>query len=137
VLSFQDSFVVSPNDDKAPKELVKFSDDGMYTKDGMTVTDAVAEMKADGYERAGVKQRMVVVGAIQSASKSDKYNDTPVQFDLSPETRVLFQRYQALAAYGIRTGKLTADKVLRVKAVTRLVTKGSNTYTVADFSTAT
>lgn len=136
LMSWQDAYVISPQDDKAPKEQVKFSDDGITCSDGTLVSDYLAELKADGWQRAGIKKRMTVVGAIESASKTDKYNGVPVQFDLSPETRVLFQRYQATVAYNVSIGKYDAQKVGRIKAVTRLVTKGNNTYTVADFSVA-
>lgn len=133
LISWQDSYTVSANDDKAPKESVRFSDDGVYLKDGTPVDEYIAELKADGWARAGKKQRAVVVGGIQQAAKSANFNGMPVQFDLSPESRNLWVRYQALSAYGQRAGKLTAEKVKNVKATTRLVTKGSNTYTVVDF----
>ncbi len=136
LLSFQDSFTITPNDDKAPIETIKFSDDGITCKDGTSVADHLANLKAEGYSKAGVKQRMVVVGAVLSASKTDKLNGSLVQFDLSPETRVLFERFRAITAYGVKVGKVDPTKGFSVKAVTRLVTKGSNTYTVADFQLA-
>ena len=136
LLSFQDSYTVTPNQDKAPVETLKFSDDGVTCNDGTPVAQHIADLKEQGYEKAGVKHRCVVVGALQSASKSDKFNDSLVQFDLSPETRVLFERYRATTAYLVRAGKVQADKAARIKGVTRLVTKGSNTFTVSDFSVA-
>lgn len=136
LLSFQDSYTVTPNQDKAPVETLKFSDDGVTCSDGTPVVQHIADLKEQGYDKAGVKHRCVVVGALQSASKSDKFNDSLVQFDLSPETRVLFERYRATTAYLVRTGKVQADKAARIKGVTRLVTKGSNTFTVSDFSVA-
>lgn len=136
LLSFQDAYVVSAGSDKADKDTLSFSNDGITCTDGRSVADAVAGLREQGWDKAGVKHRLTVVGAVQSASKTDKLNGSLVQFDLSPESRVLFQRYQATAAYGIRVGKLTKDKALQIKASTRLVTKGSNTYTVVDFVTA-
>jgi len=136
LLSFQDSFTITPNEDGAPVETLKFSDDGVTCKDGMPVAEHLANLKAEGYAKAGVKQRMVVVGAMLSAAKTDKLNDQLVQLDLSPETRVLFDRFRATTAYGVKVGKIDPSKCSRIKAATRLVTKGSNTYTVADFSLA-
>ena len=132
LLSFQDSYTVTPNEDKAPVETLKFSDDGVTCKDGMLVVDHILNLKAEGYAKAGVKHRLVVVGAVESAAKSDKLNGNLVQFDLSPESRVLFDRFRATTAYGVRVGKIDPAKCTRIKATTRLVTKGSNTYTVAD-----
>lgn len=136
LLSWQDSYTVTTNEDKAPIETLKFSDDGITCKDGTPVADHVAALKEQGYIKAGVKHRLVVVGAVHSAAKSDKYNGNLVQFDLSPESRVLFQRYQATTAWGVKAGKLLPEQVVQVKGATRLVTKGSNTYTVVDFTTA-
>ncbi len=136
LLSYQDSYTVTPNVDKAPEGTLKFSDDGITCKDGTAVADHIAALKEMGYDKAGIKHRLVVVGAVQSAAKSDKLNDSLAQFDLSPETRVLFDRYRATIGYMTGKGRYTPEQAVRIKAVTRLVTKGSNTFTVADFSVA-
>ena len=137
LLSFQDSYTISPNEDKAPMETLKFSDDGITCKDGTLVADHIAYLKEQGYDKAAAKHRMVVVGAVKSASKTDKLNDSLVQFDLSPETRVLFDRFRATTGYLVSKGRLTSEQASKVKGVCRLVTKGTNTYTVADFTVAT
>jgi hypothetical protein len=136
LLSWQDGYVITANDDKAPKDLLRFSDDGITCKDGETVADHLFFLKEQGYTKAGVKHRLTVVGAVQSCSKTADFNGVLVQFDLSPESRVLFQRYQATCAYGVRKGVLDPKKVLTVKASARVVTKGSNSYTVSDFVVA-
>ena len=136
LLSWQDSYVVSANDDKAPKETLKFSNDNVTCTDGTPVATHLNDLKNEGWSKASVKHRLTVVGAVQSASKTSDFNGVLVQFDLSPESRVLFQRYQATTAYGVRTGRVDPNKATTIKASARLVTKGSNTYTVADMSIA-
>ena len=135
LLSWQDAFVVSPEDDDAPDDVVKYSDDGVMCSDGTSVADALHEMKQT-YPKARLKQRAVVVGAIESAVKTDAFNRKPVQFDLSPASRTQWKRYMAQAAYSLHIGALTGEQVARVKATTRVANNGSNTYTLAQFATA-
>jgi len=136
LLSFQDSFVVSPEDDKAPKELVKYSDDGITTKDGIPVQEALDELFKTGWVKARLRRRTVLVGAIESAAKTDKFNNELMQFDLSPASRTQWERYMANAAYQLKVGRLTEDRAKRVKATAELAQNGSNTYTLAKFVAA-
>lgn len=135
LLSYQDSYVISPGSDDAPDDLVRYSDDGVTCSDGTDVQAHLAELKKD-WPKAAVKQRVVVVGAIESASKSDKLNGSLVQFDLSPASRTMWQRYLANAAYGLKLGKFTADSVKRIKATTEIKTKGNDSFTQASFDVA-
>ncbi len=136
LLSWQDSWVVSPNDDKAPKDVVRFSDDGVNCGDGTPVSEYIAELKSMGYLKAALRQRVVLVGAVIAAAKSEKFNGELMQIDLSPASRTQWLRYQANAAYAIRTGRQTADQVKIVKAIAELAQNGDNTYTLAKFSAA-
>lgn len=133
VLSYQDSYVVSPEDDDAPDELVRYSVDGKVCTDGTDVQEHITFLKENGYAKARLKQRVVVVGAIESASKTDKYNGTLVQFDLSPASRTMWMRFMANAAYGLNTNRYTAEEVKRVKATTNVASRGSDSYTQATF----
>lgn len=137
VLSYQDSYVVSPEDDDAPDDVVRYSNDGVICSDGTDVQEHLVWLKANGFPKARLKQRVIVVGAIQSAAKTDAYNGTLVQFDVSPASRVQWQRYLANAAYGLKIGKFTEDTVNKVKVETKLAQGGgNNTYTLMQFSVA-
>lgn len=136
LLSFQDSFVVSPEDDNAPGEIVRYSNDGVVCSDGSDVKEHLYWLHQNGYPKARLKQRVVVVGAVTSAAKTDKFNGQLVQFDLSPASRTLWQRFAISAAYGLTTGRVTAAQVSKVKAEALLKSRGNDTYTVASFSTA-
>lgn len=136
LLSFQDSFIVSPEDDNAPGEIVRYSNDGVVCSDGSDVKEHLYWLHQNGYPKARLKQRVVVVGAVTSAAKTDKFNGQLVQFDLSPASRTLWQRFAISAAYGLTTGRVTAAQVSKVKAEALLKSRGNDTYTVASFSTA-
>lgn len=136
LLSFQDSYVVSPEDDEAPKETVRYSDDGLVCSDGTDVKDHLDWLRANGYPKARLKQRVVVVGAITSAAKTEKFNGQLVQFDLSPASRTMWQRFVANVTYGLTTGRITQEQVSKVKAEAQLKSRGSDTYTVAAFTLA-
>ena len=138
LLSFQDSYVVSPEDDDAPDEMVRYSLDGVMCSDGTTtVKEHLAYLHENGYPKARLKERIVVVAAIEAAAKSDKFNGTLMQLDLSPMSRVQWKRFMANAAYGLAIGKYTEEQVKRVKATTEVAT-GSNKkdFTLAKFDVA-
>lgn len=136
LLSFQDSYVVSPNDDNAPDDIVRYSDDGVTCSDGTDVQVHLAFLKENGFPKASLKERAVVVAAVESATKTDKFNGQLVQLDLSPSSRTMWKRYMANVAYALSIRTVSADKVNRVKAETALKQKGTNTFTQVQFSTA-
>jgi hypothetical protein len=134
LLSHQDSWVVDPGDDKAPKELVRYSVDGVVCSDGTPVQEHLHFLKAGGYADASVKQRSVVVGEVISCSKTKRYDGELVQFDLSPMSRVQWQRYLANSVNTLRKGRKTVEQLKMITATTELATKGDNTYTKAMFA---
>lgn len=137
LLSFQDSFVVSPEDEDAPDDMVRYSLDGVVCSDDTTVAEHLEYLRNNGYPKAKLKERIVVVAAIEAAAKTDKFNGTLMQLDLSPMSRVQWKRFMANAAYGLGIGKYTEEQIKRIKAVTEVAT-GSNKkdYTLAKFEVA-
>lgn len=136
LLSFQDSYVVSPNDDKAPGEDVRYSDDGITCSDGTSVEEHLQYLRTNGWPKAALKNRVVVVGAVESTAKPSDLEGTLVQFDLSPASRVHWNRYTANAAFLVKKGKYTAEQLTKVRATAELATSGTNTYTMARFAVA-
>lgn len=136
LLSYQDSYTVSPEDDKAPKEMVRYSDDQVTCSDGTLVKDHLDFLRAAGYPQARVKQRAVVVGCIESTSKPSKFVDEIMQFDLSPASRKHWQRFMANTIILLRKGKRTEEQLRKIKATTQLVSKDSLTWTEALFTPA-
>lgn len=133
LLSWQDTFVVQPGDDKAPKETVKYSDDGVTCSDGTSCKEHLEDLRNMGYEKASIKERSVVVGSVKAFSKNADFNDSLVQFDLSPKSRGAFKRYQLTVLNLQRLGKAKPEETLQMKGICRVTSSGGNTYTIVDF----
>lgn len=136
LMSYQDQFVVSPNDDKAPKEHVRYSEDGVICSDGTLVKDHLANLKELNYANARVNARYVVVGAILGAEKSGDLNGTLAQIDLSPKSKGQFDRYQVQSAYDLSRSLITAQQAVRVRMSAEVTQNGDKkSYTLVKFAT--
>lgn len=138
LMSYQKSFVVSPGDDsEQAKKLVKYSDDGAYTKDGLNINDYLQELKSAGYSKAYKSERVVLVGALADPGKLPALQDRLVQLDLAPTSKTLYDRYTIQAAFDIGRGKTTLEKSRNLR-MTAKVTKNANNkiYTLVQFTEA-
>lgn len=137
LMSYQDQYVVSPNDDKAPKDLVRYSADGITCSDGTDVKEHLLHLKEElNYKNARVNQRYVLVGALVSAQRSKDFDGQLMQIDLSPKSRGQFDRYLIQSAYDIGKGKFTADEAKVLEMTAEVATNGANQkYTLVKFAT--
>lgn len=145
VMSYQASFVVSPGVSGAEASaLVKYSDDGKFTKDGRSCTEYLNELLQD-YPNASIKERCVVVfdlvGAPNAAKDVSEYFESrPFQIDLPPTSRKNFHSYFTVANFLVTKGRLPKDRVQFVKARVsekRGLVKGAKTdWAEAAFSAA-
>jgi len=136
LMSYQNQFVISPNDDKAPKDLVRYSDDGITCSDGTDVKEWLSELKGIGWNNARINQRYILVGALISADKTDKFNGSLMQIDLSPKSKDQFDRYILQSAYNIGKGLVTAEDAKILEMRTEIATNSNNQkYTLVKFST--
>lgn len=136
LMSWQDSYTLTPGDDRAPKDLIRYSDDGVVCSDSTLVADHLAYMRSLGFAKAALKQRAVVVGSIISCSRTSELDDELVQFDLSPQSRASFLNYALGCVNKIRLGKLTSEQVTKIKATAEVVSMGGNPFTKLMFSAA-
>lgn len=135
LLSYQDQFVCSPNDDKAPKDLVRYSADGVTASDG-TDLKAHLEFLKEVWPNARINQRYVVVGALNAAERSDKFDGSLVQIDLSPKSKSQFDRYLVQSAFDIAKGKITGEQAKVVRLTAEVATNANNQkYTLVRFAT--
>lgn len=122
VISYQTSFVVSPGVSGAEAgSMVKYSDDGKFTKDGRSCTEYLAELLQD-YPNASIKERCVVVIDLLGAPKAAKdvteyFEAQPYQLDLSPSSRKNFYSYFDVANFSVNKGRLSPDCVQFLKAI--------------------
>ena len=136
LLSYQEQFVVTPNDNKATKDVVRYSADGVTCSDGTDVKQHLADLRELGWVNARVNARYIIVGSLLAAEKSDAMDNTLVQIDLSPKSRSQFDRYIIQSFYDLAKGNITEEQA-RVLDLSANVTKNSNgdIYTIVKFAT--
>lgn len=138
LLSYQDSYVVSPEDDKAPREVVRYSDDGINCSDGTSVAEHLAFLKSNGYPKAKLKERIIVVAALLKSGKPCDEVGGLVQLDLPPSSRTMWKRYEAGCALALMQADDKAAKAAELSFITASVgiaTQGNNSYALATFKT--
>ncbi len=143
VISFQDQWVCSPggdSKDEESKEFLKFSDDGVYVRGtDQLLTEAVKLARDAGYDKADVKKRMTLVGALiypgrdKKGNVVDELQDELVQIDLAPRSKSNFEAYQVNAAFKVSRNLLDPQAALRVCMYAKVQSKGDNNWTDADF----
>ena len=119
LLSYQESWTVGPNDTKADVELVKYSDDGVTSRDGINLLAHLEDLKAQGYSKAKIAHRVILVGELLATAKDcDKVGEL-VMVDLPDSGRRAFNTYVIQASYAVAKGRKTADEaaILKLKAV--------------------
>lgn len=137
LLSFQDNFVLSPGSDGPEAlEFVKYSNDGVTTNDGFNVAEYIEKLKDEGYPKAAVKPRCVLVIQLEGSSKNglDEHYDKLYQIDLAPTSKSKFDAFRAQTSFDVTRGKKTAEQAVKIRSAVSTVTKGPNTWSVADFT---
>ena len=119
LLSYQESWVASPNDTKADVELVKYSDDGVTSRDGINLLAHLEDLKAQGYSKAKIAHRVILVGELLATAKDcDKVGEL-MMIDLPDSGRRAFNTYVLQASYAVAKGRKTTEEaaILKLKAV--------------------
>lgn len=120
LMSYQDSWVASPNDKKADVELVKYSDDGITSKDGVDLKAHIEDLKEQGYGNAKIAHRCIIVGELLSAGPAgEDLVGNLIQVDLPETGRRSFNAFTLQASWAVGKGRKTAAEaaVLTLKAV--------------------
>lgn len=73
LMSYQDSWTCGPNDTKADAELVKYADNPTTAQDGTDLKEHLDDLKAQGYSKASIAHRCVIVGELVSSQGKVKY----------------------------------------------------------------
>jgi hypothetical protein len=132
--SWNKQYVVGPNANEAPNELAKYTHcrDGFEDGSG-TLEDYVAELKAAGWQNAGVKEYFEVIGTLVSSEKPSDLAGELVMLQLSPTSVKEFEGYRLKTSFSIARGKLPecAGSTVIVKA--DVVTAKGNTWTKFSF----
>jgi len=138
VVSYNDQYAISPNEDNAPKELCKFSLDGVNLSDGSgTVADHIEMLKEEGYEKAASKRYNDLIAILEDAEKEHDEIGNMVTFSLSPMSVKSWERYQLQMTVKMRMNKdLTVEKISRVKITAKPKSFGKKDFVMLDFSAA-
>ena len=136
LLSYQDQTVVTPNDNAAPKDLVRYSADGVTCSDGTPCVQHLADLKELGYTKARINSRYILVGSVNTAEKTDKFDGQLMQIDLSPKSKGQFDRYLIQSAFDLSRGKITGEQA-KVLTLTAEVAYNADKkdYTLVKFAT--
>lgn len=96
LLSFNDTYVISPCDKNAPADIVRYSSNGVDFGDGSgeTVSDYVAELKAAGWADAASKKYVEVIGVLRAAAKPTDLVGEMVQLQLSPTSATAWNGFR-------------------------------------------
>lgn len=133
LISYQASHVASPNDTKADIELVKYSDDGITSRDGVNLAAHIEDLKAQGYKNAKIAHRVILVGELVAAAKeTDKIGEL-VMIDLPDSGRRAFNTFTLQASYAVARGRKTPEEasLLTLKAVPEKTRNGDKYTKVA------
>lgn len=136
LLSIQDHYVVSPGgdiDDEEAKPFIKYSDDGIKTREGQLVTEAVQEAIAAGYTKASCKKRMILVAAVVDGGKAPEMKDELVQMDCAPNTVKNFNQYRIGNAFQIGRGTKVAEGSNIIEVFTIVKSEKKMNWTEAGF----
>jgi len=130
LISYQESWVASPNDTKADVELVKYADNSKTARDGTDLAAHVEDLKAQGYGKAKINHRVILVGELLEASKDDSMVGDLIMVDLPDSGRRSFNTFTLQASYAVAKGRKSAEEatILTLKAVNDK-TKSGEKYT--------
>jgi hypothetical protein len=130
LISYQESWVASPNDTKADVELVKYADNSKTARDGTDLAAHVEDLKAQGYGKAKINHRVILVGELLEASKDDSMVGALIMVDLPDSGRRSFNTFTLQASYAVAKGRKSAEEatILTLKAVNDK-TKSGEKYT--------
>jgi len=135
IVSWSSNFVVSPGIDSAPKEVVKYSRDGISVNEsGEAVAACLAKMQ-ETYPTAKVKEYTSLAGILIESGKESPHKGNLVEVSLSPTSRKLFSGFRKQQTMKIRMGLTPVSYVLKLS--TAIKSKGSDKYTVIETSQGT
>jgi hypothetical protein len=138
VLSWHRLWIVGPCDNKAPKELVKYSLDGENLEDGSgLVRDWVAELKAADWHDAASKEYREIVAYLKAAEVADSpLIGEMVQLRLAPTSVKAFENYIIQTTFKVSTGMVPAEGVDNLRVTAEIVSWEGNDWTKLSFKQA-
>ncbi|WP_454735433.1 hypothetical protein [Cupriavidus necator] len=131
LMSFQDTYEVVPGDqsDEA-KKLVRYSEDGVNLREsGTTVNQYLDELREQGYDKAALKHKNILVGILDETEKPSDLVGEVIQISLSPQSRKTFERYRLTRTAKVNMGRATAEGSEVIKITAEGKQFGKNKFT--------
>lgn len=131
LMSFQDTYEVVPGDqsDEA-KKLVRYSEDGVHLREsGTTVAQYLDELREQGYDKAALKHKNILVGILDETEKDSDLVGEVIQISLSPQSRKTFERYRLTRTAKVNMGRATAEGSEAIKITAEGKQFGKNKFT--------
>ena len=122
------------NDEEA-KEYFAAAYEGEVTMDGKTIDECVEDAKAAGYDKASKKEYKDLYAYVISHEKGDDFEDEVVVMQLSPMSRIEWNKFSKKLEIRAAFGKLSLDDDgLIIKAVAKAAqNKANQKYTHFQF----
>ena len=136
VMSWNSLYMLVPGtDEEDDKHLLKYSYDGKVAdSDGSDIREALAAMKADGYDKAEIKQYCQVVGVLTNADNKAAVSTHIGNFvvvQLAPMSRLKFEGHKMSTGLKVARGLITAEQARFVRWDAKPESKGKNSWTSA------
>lgn len=139
IKSYNNTFVISPNDNKADTSFCKYSDDNQYLNDGSnrTVKEYIEYLHDAGFPDAGSKRYLEVVGILDAAEIDNEEIGNIVVLTLSPQSVKKFEGYQLQTTVKIQLGQVAVEDAARVVITARKKQyEAKKNFTLGVFKTA-
>lgn len=134
LFSWQYNWEVVPGsqDEEAKKHLGYSSDGVTIDATGISVNDHLDHLRSIGYDKAAVKQKLVVVGSLVASDKPSDLVGETVQLTLAPQSRKTFERYCFDRTVKARLTGKPVEGAERIRIVAHRKVTGSNKWTLLE-----
>jgi hypothetical protein len=137
VISFNDRYVVSPNQNGADASFCRYSYDNAVLNDGseMSVAEHIQELKDEGFTKACSKRYVDLIAVLVDAENDCDDIGQMVQLQLSPESVKQFDRLKMNILTANR-GQKDVAAVGNIIVTAKKKTYNTNTFTLMTFKQA-
>lgn len=134
LFSWQYNWEVVPGsqDEEAKKHLGYSSDGETIDATGISVADHLDHLRSIGYDKASVKQKLVLVGSLVASEKPSALVGETVQFSLAPQSRKTFERYCFDRTVKARLSGSPVEGAERIRITAYKKVTGTNKWTLCE-----
>lgn len=130
IMSWNNIWVISPNDKAAPKELVRYSyDNKTFEEDpSVDVVEYLQDMK-HAWPNAASKQYAEVICVLHNSEKSSELKGKMVQLNLAPTSQKAFEGFFLTGAFEISSGAASPEQAELIRFTATIARSNGNEWT--------